>query len=318
MSIVSKSFPAKILLFGEYSILLGSSALSIPYHEFVAELRIPENTGKEPVKRHVTSNQHLFTFYEFLAGMGDELTQIMDFTRFHDDLKKGLYFDSTIPAGYGLGSSGALVAAVYERFVKQLTTEDELSRPEEIISLKKIFSDMESFFHGRSSGFDPCVSFLGKPLFLRSDGVPETITLPRDFTIGGAGIFLVNTGQTGRTAPLVRWFLDRFKPDNRITEEGQVLANLVSSLINSFLAFDGTAFWKLIREFSIIQNHDFTPMIPETYIPLWKEGIETGLFYLKLCGSGGGGYLTAFTPDIRKATEYLKKKGYTPVLIRID
>ena len=177
---------------------------------------------------------------------------------------------------------------------------------------------MESFFHGRSSGFDPCVSFLGKPLFLRSDGVPETITLPRDFTIGGAGIFLVNTGQTGRTAPLVRWFLDRFKPDNRITEEGQVLANLVSSLINSFLAFDGTTFWKLIREFSIIQNHDFTPMIPETYIPLWKEGIETGLFYLKLCGSGGGGYLTAFTPDIRKATEYIKNKDYTTVLIRID
>ena len=32
------------------------------------------------------------------------------------DIDKGMYFDSSIPQGYGVGSSGALVAAVYDKY----------------------------------------------------------------------------------------------------------------------------------------------------------------------------------------------------------
>jgi mevalonate kinase len=30
-----------------------------------------------------------------------------------NDVETGMYFDSSIPQGYGVGSSGALVAAIY-------------------------------------------------------------------------------------------------------------------------------------------------------------------------------------------------------------
>jgi len=42
-------------------------------------------------------------------------------------------------------------------------------------------------------------------------------------------------------------------------------------------------------------------MIPEQFHALWSKGLETNEYYLKLCGSGGGGYILGFTEDFEKA-----------------
>jgi mevalonate kinase len=47
-------------------------------------------------------------------------------------------------------------------------------------------------------------------------------------------------------------------------------------------------------------------MIPPQFHELWKKGIETNDYYLKLCGSGGGGYILGFTENIDRAKEALK------------
>ena len=47
-------------------------------------------------------------------------------------------------------------------------------------------------------------------------------------------------------------------------------------------------------------------MIPVKFHQLWKQGIDTNEYYLKLCGSGGGGYILGFTEDIDKAKNTLK------------
>ena len=47
-------------------------------------------------------------------------------------------------------------------------------------------------------------------------------------------------------------------------------------------------------------------MIPKEFHNLCKKGIETNDYYLKLCGSGGGGYILGFTQDIDKARKALK------------
>jgi mevalonate kinase len=47
-------------------------------------------------------------------------------------------------------------------------------------------------------------------------------------------------------------------------------------------------------------------MIPDQFHKLWKHGIDTNDYYLKLCGSGGGGYILGFTEDIEKARKSLK------------
>jgi len=51
---------------------------------------------------------------------------------------------------------------------------------------------------------------------------------------------------------------------------------------------------------------NFKPMIPSDFHDLWKKGIDSESYFLKLCGSGGGGYILGFAPDIDKAKNDLK------------
>ena len=52
--------------------------------------------------------------------------------------------------------------------------------------------------------------------------------------------------------------------------------------------------------------NNFKPMIPESFHSIWKQGIESNDYYLKLCGSGGGGYILGFTEDYEKTKDLLK------------
>ena len=47
-------------------------------------------------------------------------------------------------------------------------------------------------------------------------------------------------------------------------------------------------------------------MIPQKFEEIWRKGLETNAYYLKLCGSGGGGFVLGFTEDLDLAQEMLK------------
>jgi mevalonate kinase len=49
-------------------------------------------------------------------------------------------------------------------------------------------------------------------------------------------------------------------------------------------------------------------MIPDRFKPCWKDGLTSNDFSLKLCGSGGGGYLLGFTENLTKTQKYFKEK----------
>ena len=155
-------FYSKILLFGEYGIIEDSKGLSIPYNFFKGALKIPET----PSEISKNSNSILFDFCNHLKqikGLAD-----LDLILFEKHLNKGLYFDSSIPKGYGVGSSGALVAAVYDKYSNnKITVLENLTR-DKLLKLKTIFSKMESFFHGKSSGLDPLNSYLSIPILILS------------------------------------------------------------------------------------------------------------------------------------------------------
>jgi len=51
------------------------------------------------------------------------------------------------------------VAAIYDKYaLEKITVLENLTR-EKLLKLKTIFSEMESFFHGKSSGLDPLNSY---------------------------------------------------------------------------------------------------------------------------------------------------------------
>jgi mevalonate kinase len=47
-------------------------------------------------------------------------------------------------------------------------------------------------------------------------------------------------------------------------------------------------------------------MMIEQFHAIWQNGIDTNDYYLKLCGSGGGGYILGFTEDLERAKLSLK------------
>ena len=75
--------------------------------------------------------------------------------------------------------------------------------------------------------------------------------------------------------------------------------------IDDFLKGDVKSLFGNVKQLSKTVLRNFKPMIPASFHDLWKQGIETNDYYLKLCGSGGGGYILGFTQDIDKARKAL-------------
>jgi mevalonate kinase len=61
-----------------------------------------------------------------------------------------------------------------------------------------------------------------------------------------------------------------------------------------------------VKQLSKIVLKNFKPMIPAAFHKVWEHGIKTNAYYLKLCGSGGGGYILGFTEDYEKVKEKLQ------------
>lgn len=301
-------FYAKILLFGEYSILCDSMGLSIPYTHFRGELSFIKDDKYTDFDFAVSSNRLLREYAVYIRDLKDKGTLLCNFNidAFEEDIRKSLYFESTIPQGYGVGSSGALVAALYEKYVQGPIAGSRRLAKEEILTLKQAFAQLESYFHGTSSGMDPLNCYIKHPLLIHNRRDICMVGIPRNKHDEKGAIFLINTGNPGKTGPLVNLFLDKCKIDEFMLKIREEMIPLNDACIRSLIKGETRKFFSSLRELSGFLYENLSPMIPETFKKIWRYGLETQSFYLKLCGSGGGGFLLGFTDDFEKAKKELK------------
>ncbi len=294
-------FYSKILLFGEYGIIKDSKGLSIPYNFYKGALKTDHNLSEQARK----SNYNLKKFTDYLETLNPELV-VFDIEKLKKDVESGMYFDSSIPQGYGVGSSGALVASFYDKYAQnKITILENLTR-EKLLKLKAIFSEMEAFFHGKSSGLDPLNSYLSIPILINSKDNIEATGIPSQKTSGKGAVFLLDSGMTGETAPMISIFMEKMKHDGfRKMIKNQFIKH-TDACVEDFLKGDIKSLFNNTKKLSKVVLNHFKPMIPEHFHELWKKGIETNDYYLKLCGSGGGGYILGFTEDIEKVRFLLK------------
>ena len=306
----SPLFYAKILLFGEYGIIKDAMGLSIPYNFYQGAFKHADHLEAKEQK----SNESLKKFHAHLTDLQlrGELLEPLDLQAFADDIASGWYFDSSIPQGYGVGSSGALVAAIYNRYAKnQIDPETGLNK-ETIVRLKQLFSQMESFFHGKSSGIDPLICYLNLPLLIKSKDDLGTVNIP-EFNTGNGAIFLLNSGQPGETQPMVNIFMEKMKHEGFRNMLKNQFTKYNDACVKSFLKGDIKPLFSNLKKLSGLLLENFTPMIPTPFHELWKKGIDTNAYYLKLCGSGGGGFILGFTRDLEEAKKHLGE--HTPEVI---
>ena len=297
-------FYSKILLFGEYGIIKDSKGLSIPYNFYNGALKVDENPSPEAIN----SNTSLRRYANYLEQLQNDLPDLVTFNLaiLKIDIERGMYFDSSIPQGYGVGSSGALVAAIYDKYAQdKITVLENLTR-EKLLQLKNIFSQMESFFHGKSSGLDPLNSYLSIPILINSKDNIEATGIPTQSLNGKGAVFLLDSGIVGETAPMVNIFMENLKDKGfRAMLKNQFVKH-TDACVENFLGGDVKSLFENTKKLSKVVLSHFKPMIPEQFHGIWQTGIDTNDYYLKLCGSGGGGYILGFTEDLEKAKKALK------------
>tara|TARA_X000000368_G_scaffold408265_1_gene388700 strand:- start:4832 stop:5755 length:924 start_codon:yes stop_codon:yes gene_type:complete len=292
-------FSSKILLFGEYSIVLNSFGFAIPYNLYKGSLKL--NAGK----KNKDSQKKILEFIEYLKKKVKNLPDL-DWLSINKDKKNNLFFESNIPQGYGLGSSGALVAAFYDRYVKDKISSEEKLTKNKLQKLKNIFSEMESYYHGESSGIDPLNCYLGLPILIKSQNEIQVTKMPEEKALGYGGIFILDSGTSSDTSSMVSLFFKKMEDENFNYMMKNQFIKYSKTCINEFLNGDINSMFNSIKILSEITLKNFQPMIPNKFTKLWDEGIRTDNYFFKLCGSGGGGFLLGFTLDLERTFENLK------------
>lgn len=293
-------FYAKILLFGEYGIIEDSQGLTLPYSFYKGALKFSDLESDFEKE----SNISLQTYSNYLKDLQLPDSYKISISKLQQDIRKGLFFDSNIPQGYGIGSSGALVAAIFERYSVKTYLPEHISKTE-LKELKKVFGEMESFFHGKSSGIDPLICYMNLPILIQNKENVDKVSIPESAEGKGA-IFLIDSGMTGETGPMVQIFFEKMKTEGFRKTMKEEFIRYNNACIDAFLNKEMTPLFRNLKSLSVWAYEHFKPMIPESIYKAWKKGLDTNAYYLKLCGSGGGGYILGFTKDYEKADKMLE------------
>ncbi len=260
--------------------LHGSKALAMPFSKY---------SGQWIYDKAHSSRSEINKLKQYLLSIHTKgEIDGFDFDELERQISKGLAYESNIPQGYGVGSSGSVTAAVYDAFYKH----DDFSSVQE---LKSKLGLIESCYHGSSSGIDPLVSYLSQPILLHSKDKVELLDyLNKEIN---EKFYLIDTGIKRSTAPLVQAYLATRRESEKFLLEVQEIAVLNDELIDAYLSKDVAIFTSKVKELSKAQYKTMSMMIPDSYKSMWKKGLESGSYSMKLNGAGGGGFLMVMKHD---------------------
>ena len=264
-------WPSKLLLFGEYTVLLKGEALAIP---------LSGMSGHWSMGNQVDSA--LMTWARWLSKLDQTnklpwSMEISDFLRFAEG---GGTFVSTIPNGSGLGSSGALVAGLAQTYSKEL--------PKDLSETARGLALLEKYFHGSSSGLDPLVSLTRKAIHKENDTSYQVLDIPKL----PERLFLVDSSIPRQTSSLVNSFRLKLEKESERSILLMDLMPQVHRAIHAVLTNDLIPFRDAFTAISRIQSRIFKEMIPAPVLSIW----EGPGYRLKLCGAGGGGFFLGYAP----------------------
>src|SRR5690606_2031036 len=111
------------------------------------------------------------------------------------------------------------------------------------------------------------------------------VGLPPEYASGKGAIFLLNTGKPGKTQPLVNLFLEKCKEAGFLQVVRSELIPFSDNCIKAFIKGEMRELFDNVKSLSSVLLSYLNPMIPKKFRKIWKRGLETQTYYLKLCGS---------------------------------
>jgi len=284
-----KYYLSKILLFGEYTIIDGSGALAVPFDKFKSNWDFDIQKDKSEFEPFIKYLMNIDWKKDNTYFYIDKLKQ---------DLKKGLFFSSNIPVGYGAGSSGSITAAIFDRYFDK----ENLN----IYQIKNILSLIEGFFHGVSSGIDPVVSYFNKGIKLIDKNNFELIDSPI-IEFEDYGWYLLDTKIKRITKKYVDCYNYEIKTKSFVDKILPEMIFLNNEVITSFLTKDEKTTFSILKEISFLQHKYFKKMIIKPVEKLWERSLKAKDFSIKLCGAGGGGFYLLMIKKGSETNDIFKK-----------
>lgn len=260
-------YPSKIILFGEYSVLLGGSALACPIKNFVSFWK----------QGRVDLSDDLFNHFLTVTNKHPQLK--FDIDQWKKIKEQNYYLESDIPQGYGLGSSGNYIAALVDQCIlfDKTTTQNQV---------KGILGELENFYHGSSSGLDPFVIYFRKPTHIKNGSaslIEETIDLNQ--------YALYDSKVKRSTQALIKLFNEKYA-ESKFRSGMEELKNLNDQIID--LSLRQSSVRELYKKISKLQLEIMPLWIPESIQRFWKIGLKNDQYYFKICGAGGGGFFMVY------------------------
>lgn len=279
-------------MLGEQTVLHGSAAYAVPLRRFSARLEM-QNFDAEAHQLPTDTGIHAsfdFKKWAAFAKTSNILVEVLDFQRWEKEAPQlGVFAD--IPIGYGLGSSGAITAAAFKRYSLEPTGDLSLLRSQ--------LAALEGFFHGKSSGLDPLVSYLDRAVYISPSGDIETVNVNRAFPpfdeLGAWFLLDSDQPRAGRDA-IIR-FGESCKDDAWREEVLKPMNALVNHLAMGLKSQTLSDLGPKLQALSRLQLRELQFLIPPHVQAKWMSWLDEGSCYLKLCGAGGGGFFLGYAPD---------------------
>ncbi len=267
MPALAKYYPAKVILYGEYTVLMGSSVCAVPFDYYGLRWLLDPCHHAYP-----------FAFSEMLKAW-HKLANHLDLAKMEQDYIEGWRLMGDIPIGCGLGSSGACIAAFYDAYHKEQL---------EGQALLCLLAQMENFFHAHSSGTDPYISH-SQQAYCIDQGVFHQVS----FDLQQHVFQLIDSSMPRATKNLMTFFQAIQNDTLFLNDYQNDYLPALKTALTSLSEGDDTQLLTATKTIAKFQWKWFQAMICSAIRPYWERAMQSDDWAIKLCGAGGGGYYLA-------------------------
>ncbi len=258
---------AKLILFGEHSVVYGYPAIAVPLKELRLEVDISKSKSDSGLQTR--QKKALIVARQMLRISGRHKVKIM----------------SKIPMAAGLGSSAALCVAI----LKALCKLHKMKCSTQLIS--DVAFEMERIFHNNPSGIDTTVIVKEKPVYFQKGKKIQILKIKKPFKIA-----ILNAGRRASTSEIVARVAKEAAKNPRY---GQLFHNMgrIANKAKGHLEKGENS--KLPALVNLNQTYLNGIGVSTKKIDLLVKQIKQKGGAAKISGAGKGGFIYFMPPEIK-------------------